>query len=115
MRHGTLYTKLIQSKEWRELRIQVLREQPLCQWCKAKGIITSARELHHLTEAESGRSEQEVRDLMFRRSNIVALCHRCHADYHMSQRYHSTDKVLQRQQERMEQWKDEMEKRFGKV
>ena len=113
MRHGTLYKRLIQSREWRELRVQVLREQPLCQWCKQKGYITAAREIHHIVEAETGRSESEVRDLMFRRSNLVALCHECHAEYHKAQHYHSTEAVKQRQQERMKQWEDEMEKRFS--
>ena len=111
-RHGTLYTKLIQSKEWRELRVQVLREQPLCQWCKAKGYVVSAREVHHLVEAESGKTDEDVRRLMFSRSNLVALCHECHANYHKEQRYHSSDVVRQRQSDRMDQWKDEMSKRF---
>ena len=115
MKHGTLYKRLIQSREWRELRVQVLREQPLCQWCKAKGYITAAREIHHIVEAETGRSESEVRDLMFRRSNLVALCHECHAEYHKAQHYHSTEAVKQRQQERMKQWEDEMINRFASV
>ena len=112
MRHGSLYTKLINSREWRELRVQVLREQPLCQWCKAKGYIVAAREVHHLRECESGKSEQEVRDLMFSRSNCVALCHQCHSDWHKQQRYHSTKAVRQRQTERHEEWQDQMAKRF---
>lgn len=112
-RHSTLYKRLIQSKQWRELRVEVLREQPLCEWCKAKGYVVAAREVHHLIEAETGRTEQEVRNLMFQRGNLVALCHDCHANYHKSQRYHSTEKVLERQAERMEQWKDEMQRRFG--
>lgn len=112
MRHGSLYTKLINSKEWRELRVQVLREQPLCQWCKAKGYIVAARECHHLVEVESGKTEADVRRLMFSRSNVVALCHECHANYHKSQGYHSTEAVRQRQTERHEAWQDAMEKRF---
>ena len=112
MRHGSLYTKLIQSKEWRELRAQVLREQPLCQWCKAKGYIVAARECHHLVEVESGKTEADVRRLMFSRSNVVTLCHECHTNYHKSQGYHSSQAVRARQEERHEAWVDAMAKRF---
>ena len=112
MRHGSLYTKLIQSKEWRALRVQVLGEHPLCQWCEAKGYVVPAREVHHLVEAESGKTEADVRRLMFARNNVVALCHECHANYHKAQRYHSTEKVKQRQQERQEAWQDAMVQRF---
>ena len=115
MAHGKLYKQLINSKEWRELRVQVIREHPLCEWCYAKGYIVAARECHHIIEAESGRTEAEVRDLMFRRSNIVALCHECHANYHKEKRYHSKQVVKERQAQRLDQWEDEMMKRFGKV
>lgn len=112
MRHGSLYTKLIQSKEWRQLRAQVLSEQPLCQWCKAKGYVVAAREVHHLVEVESGRTEADVRRLMFARTNVVALCHECHASYHKEQRYHSTEKVKERQQQRQDAWIDQMKSKF---
>ena len=37
-RHGKYYDEMIQSKEWRELRVRVLREQNgLCAWCLKKG------------------------------------------------------------------------------
>ena len=112
-RHGTLYNRLIQSREWRELRAQVLREHPLCQWCEAKNFVVASREVHHLVEVESGKTEEDVRRLMFARTNVVALCHRCHAEYHKEQRYHSSEVVRQRQEERLSQWRDEMTKRFG--
>lgn len=113
MRHGALYTRLIQSKEWRELRAQVMTEQKgLCRWCYEKGYIVPATEVHHIIECESGKTDADVRRLMFSRSNVVALCHKCHSDYHKAQRYHSTEVVKQRQAERFNQWKDEMSNRF---
>ena len=111
-RHGKFYERMIQSREWRELRVEVLREHPLCQWCEQKGYVVPATDCHHLREVEKGRTEAEQRELMFSRSNVVALCHRCHADYHNQQRYHSTEAVRQRQQERKAAWLDEMNNRF---
>ncbi|MBQ1797241.1 MAG: HNH endonuclease [Prevotella sp.] len=113
-KHGTLYTKWIQSREWYAgLRIQVLREQQgLCAWCKAKGYIVPATVVHHMIEVESGKTEAEQRRLMFSRSNCVGLCRECHNEYHKQQGYHSTEAVRQRQTERHEAWQDAMEKRF---
>lgn len=113
-RHGTLYTKWIQSREWYAgLRVQVLREQHgLCAWCKAKGYIVPATVVHHMIEVESGKTEADQRRLMFSRSNCVGLCKQCHNTYHQSQGYHSTEAVRQRQTERHEAWQDQMTKRF---
>ena len=112
-KHGTLYTNMINTREWRELRAQVLREQKgLCAWCKAKGYIVPATVVHHMIEVESGKTEAEQRELMFRRSNCVGLCKQCHNTYHQSQGYHSTQKVIERQQERQASWQSQMVNRF---
>lgn len=112
MSHGKLYMKLMNSRKWRETRIAVLRQHPLCQWCEAKGLIVPAREIHHIVEVESGRTEPEVRDLCFRMSNLVALCHECHASYHKSMRYHSKEVIKQRNIQRQAAWKDQIIRRF---
>ena len=114
MSHGRIYKKLMNSREWRELRITMLRDHPLCQWCEAKGYVVPARELHHIVEVESGRTEQAMRELCFRRSNIVALCHQCHADHHKALRYHSTEKIRERNEQRQAAWADSLTKRFTK-
>lgn len=113
-RHGTLYNHLINSKEWRELREQVLREQNgLCKWCLDRhGWVVPAEVVHHIIEVESGKTEAEQRRLMFSRSNVVAICKQCHSAYHNGQGYHSTAKVIERQQERQASWEDQMMKRF---
>ena len=95
------------------MRLQVLREQQgLCAWCKEKGRVVTATVVHHLVEVESGKTEAEQRRLMFARSNCVGLCRQCHADYHKAQRYHDSDKVRERQQERHDAWADAMSRRF---
>ena len=112
-RHGKYYDEMIQSKEWRELRVRVLREHNgLCAWCLKKGYVVSAEVVHHLVEVETGRTQEEQRRLMFARSNVVGICRRCHSDHHNQQGYHSTAKVLQRQAERKATWLDDMAKRF---
>ena len=112
-RHGKYYDEMIGSKEWRELRVRVLREQNgLCAWCLKKGYVVPAEVVHHLVEVETGRTQEEQRRLMFARSNVVGICRRCHSDHHNQQGYHSTAKVKQRQAERKATWLDDMAKRF---
>ena len=114
-KYGTLYMKLIQSKDWRELREQVLREQRgLCKWCMDRyGWVVPAEVVDHIIEFESGKTEAEQRRLMFSRSNVVGICKQCHSAYHNGQGYHSTAKVIKRQQERQASWEDQMMKRFN--
>ena len=70
-----------------------------------RGVLLRTAKLSDATEAD-------VERLMFARTNVVALCHECHASYHKEQRYHSTEKVKERQQQRQEAWIDQMKSRF---
>lgn len=54
---------------WRKLRRIVLASEPLCRHCKARGIVTAAREVDHI--------DGNVRNL--KRSNLQPLCKRCHS------------------------------------
>lgn len=54
---------------WRKLRAQVLREQPLCRHCAARGHITPATDVDHINNDASDN----------RRENLAALCHECHS------------------------------------
>lgn len=112
MGHGKYYMKLMNSKEWKQLRARILRERPLCEMCRRNKHISPANELHHIVEVEKGQTESEMRILCFSTTNIMALCHKCHRNIHNERQYHSTAAVKERQRERFEQWKDDLEKRF---
>ena len=104
MAHSKLYVQLMNSREWRELREAKLRANPLCECCQAQGYVVAARCVHHIVEVESGRTEQECRDLCFQWTNLQALCFRCHSAIHSAAKYHSKDVHQQRSQERLNQW-----------
>lgn len=104
MAHSKLYVQLMNSREWRELRIAKLQANPLCECCQAQGYVVAARCVHHIVEVESGRTEQECRDLCFRWSNLQALCYQCHAAIHKAARSHSKAAHKQRSQDRLKQW-----------
>jgi hypothetical protein len=105
MAHSNLYIKLMNSKKWRELRNEFIREHPLCSACNARGLIVAARCVHHLTPVETGKTDKECEDLAFSRSNLQALCYECHAAIHKAEHSHSKTAHHQRVAERMERWK----------
>lgn len=112
-RHNSTYTKLISSGEWKRFAIAFKSAHPLCQWCLNKGRAVPARAVHHIVECETAKTEAEMRALMFNPGNCVALCYKCHSDYHNGKGYHKAEHLEERQQQRHEQWKDALIKSFG--
>jgi len=56
---------------YRKLRAEILREQPLCHWCRLKGIHTKATETDHLIERHRGGDDTL--------ENLVPSCKKCNA------------------------------------
>lgn len=104
MAHSALYVRLMNSKEWRQLRAEVLTDEPLCRRCKQNHLVVPARCVHHIVEIDSCRTEQEAIDTCFRRSNLMPLCYDCHAAIHKERRSHSREAHQQRQQEALNRW-----------
>ena len=60
------------SKKWKALRMQVLREEPMCRECKANGVVTEATVVDHILPARLGGG-------FWDRDNLQSLCRKCHA------------------------------------
>jgi 5-methylcytosine-specific restriction protein A len=58
------------SKRWRELREQVLREQPFCPLCLALGRAVAATDVDH----------RDGNDANNARANLWGLCHSHHSE-----------------------------------
>lgn len=89
MSRNPVYIKLINSQKWRNLRNQKLQEQPLCEVCESEDRSTLATEVHHRTPVESVASEVQMRALMFNYTNLMSVCHGCHAEIHRRMFSHS--------------------------
>ena len=57
------------TKRWRELRKQVIAEEPLCHWCKRR----PSTQADHVVELHRNP------DLAFERGNLVGSCASCNA------------------------------------
>ncbi len=55
---------------WQQLRAQVLRDEPLCRACDAKGQVTRATQVDHVKPKTKGGTDD--------RTNLAPLCEPCH-------------------------------------
>lgn len=78
------YNRLIHAAKWLKLRRAVLSSHPLCEQCEKEGRISAATEVHHCVPCETARNAVEMEILMYDPHNLVALCHRCHVQVHMT-------------------------------
>ena len=109
------YQRLLNSKRWKELREWKLQQNPLCELCQAEGYVTSAIDIHHKTPVESARTPQEMEALCFNPSNLQSLCIPCHQRVHREARSHTKAAHLQRERDRLERWKKELESRVARI
>jgi len=59
------------DKTHQRIRLQVLREEPLCRRCAAQGFVVAAIEVHHIDGNAYNRQ----------RSNLEPLCKSCHSEH----------------------------------
>lgn len=82
MAKNKVYVKLIHTSRWVALRRAVLTEHPICQECERKGLLSPAKEVHHIVPVEKATSESDMNALMYDRHNLMALCRACHVRLH---------------------------------
>ena len=64
--------KALQSREYRHRRLAYLRDNPFCEACQARGIVTAAAEVDHRVPRHKGGSTWDT-------SNWAGLCAECHS------------------------------------
>lgn len=64
------------DKQWQRLSVRVRTEQPLCEVCLKKEMVTPATEVHHIVPID------DAPWLRLERSNLMSLCNTCHNSIH---------------------------------
>lgn len=100
------------SREWRELREQKLRANPLCELCQQKGIVTAAHQVHHIHPIEDSHSVQEMRKWAFMYENLQSVCDQCHNDIHKAEGKGTKALAIERAKQRHDRWADGLISRF---
>ena len=71
--------KAYHTKEWSELSKQIRMEHPICQECGKELSVC----VHHIKSPfEYGLSDDEKKDRLLSRDNLLALCAGCHIRIH---------------------------------
>lgn len=102
--HGIIYTRLMNCTEWRKIRERQLYKQPWCEECQRHGVVRSAEVVHHVVEVETGRTEQEQRELAYSESNLQSLCRKHHNALHAEMKSHSRKVHKERTEARLAAW-----------
>ena len=100
------------SREWKELRIQKLRANPLCERCASQNHVRSAHCVHHITPIETAATMEEMRRLAFNPANLMSLCDECHHKIHEEMRSFDPANVKARAEARQARWADNIVNQF---
>jgi len=60
----------LRGTTWTNIRVRILRRDPLCVHCRAKGITTATAEIDHKVPLHLGGSDAD--------ENLQGLCVECH-------------------------------------
>lgn len=63
------------SRKWNKVRMVKLKQNPLCEMCEDKGLITPAVLVHHIVPISEGGAVLEY-------DNLMSLCTKCHGEVH---------------------------------
>jgi len=76
------------THRWKQLRLQVLRDKPLCKRCENMGVVKLAKVVDHCIPARSY-------DDFFDTSNLFSVCTQCHSDITKVYDNRNADKVIE--------------------
>ena len=74
--------KIYNTTTWQKLRLSYMQQHPLCEECLKKGIIKSAKDIHHKVSFMTVDDKAERERLAFDSDNLMALCRECHNAIH---------------------------------
>ncbi len=77
-----IYNNVYNTSRWQKLRKSFLCENPICEECKKKGIITPATHVHHIYEISNGKDDEQMKEIAFNWHNLMSLCDKCHKEKH---------------------------------
>jgi 5-methylcytosine-specific restriction protein A len=74
--------KIYNSERWRRLREWKFANDPLCERCRQKDIITPAEDIHHIISFMSTDDPYRRALLAYDYENLMSLCKECHQKVH---------------------------------
>lgn len=93
MSRNQKYIKLINTKHWRALRAEKLKNNPVCEQCERYGKSALATEVHHIIPVESVSTIKQMEMLAYAYDNLMSLCHDCHVGMHKELNSHTKEQM----------------------
>jgi 5-methylcytosine-specific restriction protein A len=81
-KNNEIFKAVYNTNIWKNLRLEYLIHQPLCENCIEKGIVESAVEVHHKIPISQGKDILEKQTLGFDWNNLKSVCKECHKKEH---------------------------------
>ena len=81
-RDNVIHNLVYNTKRWKLLRLEKLRNQPLCERCLMNNKITSAIDVHHILPISNGKDDFDKAKLGFDYNNLMSVCKDCHKLIH---------------------------------
>lgn len=82
-----LLQHIYNSKRWKQLRNDYISQHERCEIC---GSIATT--VHHIKRFGSGHNKREIEKLAYDKTNLMALCTKCHLSKHHREIEKDTDK-----------------------
>ncbi len=80
--YDTERRKIYNSRRWQHLRALKFMNDPLCELCAEKGLVTPAEDIHHIVSFMSADDPVRRRCLAYDYGNLMSLCKKCHQHIH---------------------------------
>lgn len=71
-----------QSSRWQKLRLAYLVDNPNCEACLKRGVVTPAVDVHHKISFVGVANEVAAYELAYTYDNLMSLCKECHQKIH---------------------------------
>lgn len=76
------YKYVYNTKTWRDLRLNYLATNPLCERCLLDDKTVAACDVHHKIPISKGKNRLEKEILGFDWKNLMSVCKECHYAVH---------------------------------
>ena len=82
IKHQQAQKLVYNTTRWAKLRMVKLQNNPLCELCLEKDIVSATEQIHHLVPFMQGTTIVQIKYLGFDYSNLQSLCEKCHQNIH---------------------------------
>ena len=78
--------KIYNTARWKRIRKLKFLDNPLCEICEKRGVVTPTEEIGHITSFMSTDDPVDRYNLAYDMDNLISLCKKCHQKMRVERR-----------------------------